>query len=254
MPAVSNPNLDLIELCQSDFERAIFMALTERGYRVTPQVGSQGFSIDMVVEGENGLRLAIECDGDRCHGPERWADDMRRQRILERVGWSFWRCFASTFYIDPEGTLEDLICMLDRMKIRPIGGEASSRLYTEHRVISATEGVGEDKSLESERSRAKAQRQMKLFDEATAPEQQFDGVLSPGDRVVIRYLHDERSRPEFYILTDKANDAKNGLLSLSSPLARALAEAAPDDEFTFSLEDGRKRTVLFMNLERARAV
>jgi transcription elongation GreA/GreB family factor len=139
------------------------------------------------------------------------------------------------------------------MKIRPIGGEASSRLYTEHRVISATEGAGEDKLAEAERSGAKGPRQMKLFDEATAAEQQFDGVLRPGDRVVIRYLDDERSRPEFYILTDKVNDPKNGLLSLFAPLARALAEASPDDEFTFALEDGRERTVLFMNLERARA-
>ncbi len=227
------------------------MALTERGYRVTPQVGSEGFSIDMVVEGDNGLRLAIECDGDRYHGPERWADDMRRQRILERVGWIFWRCFASTFYIDREGTLEDLIGTLDRIRIRPIGGEASSRLYTEHRVISRTENVGD--ASESERSKAKARRQMTLFDGAMVPEQQLDGVLNPGDRVVIRYLDDERSRPEFYVLSDKANDPKNGLLSLSSPLARALAEAAPDDEFTFSLEDGHKRTVLFMNHERTRA-
>jgi hypothetical protein len=40
-------------------------ALVERGYRVIPQVGSQGFSIDMVVEGDGGRRLAIECDGDQ---------------------------------------------------------------------------------------------------------------------------------------------------------------------------------------------
>ena len=77
-----------IDLCQSEFERTIFTALIERGYRVTPQVGSVGFAIDMVVEGEGGRRLAIECDGDQYHGPERWADDMRRQRILERVGWT----------------------------------------------------------------------------------------------------------------------------------------------------------------------
>ena len=41
----------------------------------------------MVVEGDNDSRLAIECDGDRFHGPDRWDSDMRRQRILERAGW-----------------------------------------------------------------------------------------------------------------------------------------------------------------------
>ena len=95
MPQMAHAAAALVELCQSSFERDVFSALVERGYHVTPQVGSQGFSIDMVVEGEAGRRLAVECDGDRYHGPEKWADDMRRQRILERVGWTFWRCFGS---------------------------------------------------------------------------------------------------------------------------------------------------------------
>ena len=30
-------------------------------------------------------RLAIELDGDKYHGPDRWADDIRRQRALERL-------------------------------------------------------------------------------------------------------------------------------------------------------------------------
>jgi very-short-patch-repair endonuclease len=89
MPNTVNPSADLIQNCQSDFERAVFRELVERGYRVIPQVGSQGFSIDMVVEGDGGRRLAIECDGDQYHGPDRWADDMNRQRILERMGWTF---------------------------------------------------------------------------------------------------------------------------------------------------------------------
>ena len=72
----------------------------------------------MVVEGENDNSLAIECDGDRYHGPDKWDSDMQRQRILERAGWKFWRCFASTFvtrkkrshprFISRIGTLRDL--------------------------------------------------------------------------------------------------------------------------------------------------
>src|SRR3981081_454577 len=54
-------------------------------------------------------RLAVECDGDQYHGPERWADDMARQRVLERVGWRFWRCWASSFTIDPDGCM-NAIC------------------------------------------------------------------------------------------------------------------------------------------------
>ena len=89
MAGAAAPPADLEAACESDFERALLRRLTKRGYRVRPQVGALGFRIDMVVEGANDRRLAIECDGDRYHGPERWADDMRRQRTLERAGWRF---------------------------------------------------------------------------------------------------------------------------------------------------------------------
>ena len=63
----------------------VFDELVARGYRVSPQVRAGGFRIDLVVEGIDDRRLAIECDGDRYHGPERWLDDLRRQRVLERT-------------------------------------------------------------------------------------------------------------------------------------------------------------------------
>jgi hypothetical protein len=44
----------------------------ERGYRVQGQVGSIGDWIDIVVEGRYRKRLAVECDGDRYHGPQQW--------------------------------------------------------------------------------------------------------------------------------------------------------------------------------------
>jgi hypothetical protein len=92
----------------------------------------------MVVEGADRRRLAVECDGDRYHGPEQWRQDMRRQRVLERVGWRFWRCFASSFYREPDGVLNELVEMLTRMGIEPVGKSETSRperRFTEHRMI-----------------------------------------------------------------------------------------------------------------------
>ena len=77
---------DALSACESDFERHLMQRLLDRGYRVQAQVGSLGYRIDMVVEGQNGTRLAVECDGDRFHGPEQWQHDMCRRRTLERVG------------------------------------------------------------------------------------------------------------------------------------------------------------------------
>ena len=108
------------ELCESGFEEAVFDALTQRGYRVRPQVPCGGFRIDMVVEGKEGRRLAIECDGDRYHGPGQWAADMARQRVLERAGWVFWRCFGSSFVRRRTEVLNDLWSTLERLHIEPM--------------------------------------------------------------------------------------------------------------------------------------
>ena len=117
----------LKELCESPFEREVYDELTNKGYRVIPQVKVGGFRIDLVVESANDVRLAIECDGDQYHGPDKWEDDLRRQRILERAGWKFWRCFASTFVLHKEHTINDLIQTLKSMGIEPMSNEGSFR-------------------------------------------------------------------------------------------------------------------------------
>jgi very-short-patch-repair endonuclease len=124
----------LIDLCESGFEREVYSSLVDLGYRVTPQVRSGAFRIDMVVEGANDTRLAIECDGDEFHGPDRWSADMQRQRILERAGWVFWRCFASTWSLRKEDVLGELRERLHAMGIDPLGVLERMPLIVESRA------------------------------------------------------------------------------------------------------------------------
>lgn len=114
----------LREMCESGFELEMFDELVQRGYRVQPQVACGGYFIDFVVEGNEGRRLAIECDGDRFHGPGQWSADMARQRVLERAGWTFWRCFASSFVRRRAEVVGDLIKTLERLGIEPLGSES----------------------------------------------------------------------------------------------------------------------------------
>jgi len=129
---------ELRKLCQSDFEREMFDLLVERDYRVRPQMPVGGYHIDFVVEGNEDRRLAIECDGDRWHGPGQWHSDMLRQRVLERAGWTFWRCFGSSFVLHREQVLDDLWATLDRMGIEPLGSEtADSTVWVSHKIVDA---------------------------------------------------------------------------------------------------------------------
>lgn len=111
--------VDRLELCESEFEKDICRFLIDQGYSVIPQYKVGGFRIDLVIESSNGARLAIECDGDKYHGPNKWEYDIRRQRILERAGWKFWRCFASQYYRNKEVCHNDLISTLESNHIMP---------------------------------------------------------------------------------------------------------------------------------------
>jgi very-short-patch-repair endonuclease len=113
---VNQPRVQPQAPFESWFEVDVFLQITGRGYRVIPQFEVAGCRIDLVVEGMQG-RLAVECDGDAWHGTERYQQDMARQRILERCGWTFWRVRGSSFYRGPDGALEGLWATLDRLQI-----------------------------------------------------------------------------------------------------------------------------------------
>ncbi len=102
----------------SIFEEEIFKALNNNGYHVIPQYEVNHFKIDLVVEGQSG-KIAIECDGEKYHGPEKFEDDMRRQQILERAGWQFYRIRGRHYFSDKEGTINNLLEYLISENILP---------------------------------------------------------------------------------------------------------------------------------------
>lgn len=125
---------NLAALCESGFEREVFARLTQAGYRTVPQVKVGSYRIDLVVEGEHDRRLAIELDGDDHHGPDRWAHDMARQRVLERAGWEFWRCFASTWSLHKDAVFLELTTKLAGLGIEPLGAMTYIPSVVERRV------------------------------------------------------------------------------------------------------------------------
>jgi very-short-patch-repair endonuclease len=109
----------------SQFERDVFDLIASRGFHGRTQVcvgdpTNHRYRIDIVVEGMQG-RIAVECDGDQWHGPERYEQDMARQRDLQRAGWEFVRIRGRDFYRNPEKAMQPLWAELDRRGIRPGG-------------------------------------------------------------------------------------------------------------------------------------
>jgi very-short-patch-repair endonuclease len=217
--------------------------LLERGYRVEGQVGSIGYRIDMVVEGADRRRLAVECDGDRYHGAEQWRQDMRRQRVLERVGWRFWRCFASSFYRDPDGVMNDLFEMLTRMGIEPGGQSEAGRpngRFTEHRTIEPpAREPAPSPEIDSENETDTAEK--------AAP---ATAVVELGDKVVVVFA-DDRKRISIR-LSEAGNDLEKGRLSVGSPLGKAIYFAEEGDEVEF-MENELQRKVLIESIEKGLA-
>ncbi len=103
---------------ESEFERQVLRILSSKGYKVRSQWSVGYYRIDMVVEGD-GKRLAVECDGDRWHPIEKLADDMDRQAILERLGWTFTRIRGSAFFRDEEQAMRPVFERLDELGISP---------------------------------------------------------------------------------------------------------------------------------------
>ena len=99
------PPANLLDACESQFERDVLQKIIARGYRKVSVQHSVGrYRIDIVIEGPHA-RLAVECDGDRWHGPDVWHKDRARQQVLERANWTFERIRGSAFYRDPETAL-----------------------------------------------------------------------------------------------------------------------------------------------------
>lgn len=117
IPALVRPDV-LVDPFESLFEQRVFLKIREAGYRVVPQWKTNNYRIDLVVVGDS-KRLAVECDGDFWHGPDRYTHDMGRQRDLMRCGWQFCRVTESVFYLDQDAALAPLWRQLAERGIYP---------------------------------------------------------------------------------------------------------------------------------------
>lgn len=212
------------ERCESGFETEMFDMLAERGYRIDTQVPVGNFRIDLVVEGENDRRLAIECDGDRYHGPDRWSDDMVRQRILERAGWEIWRCFASRFVRDRDGVITELLALLQERGIEPVGtGEGWVSRHTELRRWSTPTIGFRETEVESE---SPAATETEVIPVLPASDALADDVMR--SKSISQAIDQQQSRvTEGLVQREILHLLRDGKPWTNAEIKRALSESLP---------------------------
>ncbi len=97
---------------ESPFEEAVAKALVSCGFHIVQQWEVGAYRIDMVAVYKK-RKIAIECDGESYHsGADKILEDMQRQTILERLGWTFIRIRGSEYFADPENTISNVIARL----------------------------------------------------------------------------------------------------------------------------------------------
>jgi transcription elongation GreA/GreB family factor/very-short-patch-repair endonuclease len=241
IPLATSSNVDLRSRCQSGFECSVFDELVRRGYRVIPQVRSGKHSIDLVVESPNDNRLAIECDGDQYHGPERWMEDIGRQRLLERTGWTFWRCWGSSWISNKEECMRDMLETFERLQIEPWKDESTlqrNSTYVEYREI----GPKMDASAEIDASNGASWTGD--ADVAPVQEEPQDSsakvTVEVGDEVVYETVSEPKKLAKVRIVSGPG-DPRAGTLNHRTRLAESLLGSAPGDEVVAFLPTGEAR-------------
>ncbi|MGI6588952.1 MAG: AAA domain-containing protein [Peptococcia bacterium] len=117
---------------ESEFEKAVMQTLMNRGYQVKSQWLVGAYRIDLVVE-DADKRIAIECDGEKWHTKDDLANDLKRQAILERLGWRFIRIRGSAFYRNSENTMQWVYEELTKHDIHP-NYDMNSNLNSEEEI------------------------------------------------------------------------------------------------------------------------
>jgi very-short-patch-repair endonuclease len=106
---------------ESPFEESVYRALTQRGHRVSKQVGCFGYRIDLAIATEDGSRydLGIECDGATYHrAPAARDRDWLRQSVLEGLGWTIHRIWSTDWIRDPGAQIQSLEGALQAARMR----------------------------------------------------------------------------------------------------------------------------------------
>lgn len=138
----------------SPFEREVMQAIQELGYEVEPQMGCQGFYIDLAIRDPDKpgvYALAVECDGASYHSSAIARDrDRLRQSVLEGLGWRFHRIWSTEWFRNQKAEIERLEGAIKAaLVVRPsqAAGDSTSSASPKHSGPQIARVNGEDERV-----------------------------------------------------------------------------------------------------------
>jgi very-short-patch-repair endonuclease len=104
--------------CDSPFEEQVVEFLENQGYEIECQYGAGKFRLDIVVKERGKYILAIECDGAAYHSSlVARTRDRARQRILEKVGWRFYRVWSTNWWFFEQQEKDSIIAAINAARV-----------------------------------------------------------------------------------------------------------------------------------------
>ncbi len=246
------PNIDTGREADSDFELHVIEQLRSIGCEPVPQVGVEGYFIDIGVKHPkwpHGFIMGVECDGATYHSSKCARDrDRLRQDVLEDLGWYLYRIWSTDWFNDSSSETERLKAAVEaRLKqLQDSIIEVPPDFLQKKAGINPTDSatnkieIGGLPEIVASRSQPKA-----LFP--------VDDVgIGVGDQITIRYL-DGSKQTRVLTLSDVRNDPARGLVAVWEPLGDALQGAGVGDEIEFEV-GGQIRSVRIERIDKAKSM
>ena len=235
----------------SDFELHVIEQIRLIGCEAVPQVGVDGFFIDIGVKHPrwpHGFILGVECDGATYHSSKSARDrDKLRQEILENLGWHLYRIWSTDWFDDQRAETEKLrIAIEARFKeleasLVKLPTDFIDNLKNKDEIQTEESAASNDVGNNDATLLAGVNSEGDLFD--------FDDEsIGVWDKVTIRYLDGPQKTKEL-ILSDTHNEPVGGILAVWEPLGDALMGASLGDEIEYEFAD-QLRSVIVEKIEK----
>lgn len=220
----------------SHFKQFIVKVLEKHGFKAAPNVGVQGYFIDIgVVDPDNPTEFlaGLECDGETYHSARsiKERDRLREERLVA-LGWNIYRIWSIDWFHDPEREINRLITYLNGLRKQSNVGDVALR---DPEPVSDKKQNLKDFTADAGRETAAALEKAEAIKVSMEAEPGVTIILSFADNPDIFHT---------FAYSDQGEDLSQGLLAVDSPLGQRLINARIKDPIEVNWGGERRKVIV----------